>query len=160
MNNHILNTKTTLSALLATLTALWGWFGWLVITWALLMLGDWLIGSAAAAKRGEWSSAKLREGAWHKGGQIVIVSVSLVCDWLIGTMLANLPAVELPFTYSVLISALVLVWYILGELGSLVEHAVVLGAPVPSWLSKILAVGTAAIDAAGDKITEGVDDHD
>ena len=149
LDNMALGVKTGISAFLATLTALWGWFGWLVVAWASLMLADWLIGSAAAAKRGEWSSSKLREGAWHKGGQIVIVSVSLVCDWLIGTMLANLPAVDLPFTYSVLVSALVLVWYILVELGSLVEHAVVLGAPVPSWLSKILAVGTAAIDAAG-----------
>lgn len=44
------------------------------------------------------------------------------------------------------------VWYVIGELGSLAEHAVHMGADVPEWLPKILAVGKSAVDAAGDKI--------
>ena len=48
--------------------------------WVLLMLADWLIGSAAAAKEGRWSSAKMREGAWHKGGMILVVCIALVAD--------------------------------------------------------------------------------
>ena len=136
----------------AALTAFWGWFGWLVIIWVGLMLADWLVGSAVASKEGRWSSAKLREGAWHKGGMIVIVCVALVADWLIGTMLGNLPGVALPIEYTVLIGPLVIVWYIIGELGSLAEHAVNMGAKVPAWLPKILAAGKSAVDAAGDKI--------
>ena len=66
-NNILVNIKAWITAALAVLTAFWGWFGWLVVAWVFLMLADWLVGSAAAAKRGEWSSAKLREGAWHKG---------------------------------------------------------------------------------------------
>ena len=65
-NNILVNIKAWITAALAVLTAFWGWFGWLVVAWVFLMLADWLVGSAAAAKRGEWSSAKLREGAWHK----------------------------------------------------------------------------------------------
>ena len=34
-----------------------------------------------------------------------------------------------------------IVWYIIGELGSLAEHAVTFGAPVPSWLCNILEIG-------------------
>ncbi len=153
-NNFAMQIKICAAAVLGMLTALWGWFGWLVIVWAALMLADWLIGSAAAAKEGRWSSAKLREGAWHKGGMVVIVCVALVADWLIGTMLANLPAVELPFTYSVLLGPLVIVWYIIGELGSLAEHAITMGAPVPSWLPRVLEVGKGAVDKVGEELTD------
>lgn len=146
--------KAGIAAILATLTAFWGWFGWLVVAWVGLMLADWLIGSAAAMKKGEWSSAKLREGAWHKGGEVVIVVVALVADWLIALMITQIPAVHLPFTYSVLLGPLVIVWYIIGELGSLAEHAVTFGAPVPSWLVNILAAGKKAVESAGDKLAD------
>lgn len=70
----------------------------------------------------------------------------------IGMMMRNLPGIALPFTYTVLIGPLVIVWYVIGELGSLAEHAVHMGAPAPEWLPKILAAGKSAVDAAGDKI--------
>lgn len=148
----LLGIKAGISAVLAALTAVWGWFGWLVIAWVLLMLSDWLIGSAAAAKEGRWSSARMREGAWHKGGMILVVCIALVADWLIGTIIANIPGITLPFTYSVLLGPLVIVWYIIGELGSLAEHAVTFGAPVPAWLVSILEISRIAVDTAGEKI--------
>lgn len=153
MNETTVTTvKAAIAAAVATMTALWGWFGWLVIAWVLLMLADWLIGSAAAAKEGRWSSAKMREGAWHKGGMILVVCIALVADWLIGSILGHIPAISLPFTYSVLLAPLVIVWYIIGELGSLAEHAVTFGAPVPSWLKNILEISKNAVDAAGESI--------
>ena len=142
--------KKTVTGVLACLTALWGWFGWLTAAWASLMLANWLVGSAAAMKAGKWSSAKLREGAWHKGGMVIIVCVALSADWLIGSLLTHLPVVELPFTYSVLIGPMVMVWYILGELGSLAEHAVSMGAKVPGWLKRMLDISREAVDAAGE----------
>ena len=161
-NNLILNLKKTIAGALAVLTALWGWFGWLVVVWLGLMMADWLVGSVAAAHAGKWSSAKLREGAWHKGGMVIIVCVALVADWLIGSLLGHLPGVTLPFTYSVLLGPMVIVWYVIGELGSLAEHAVNLGAKVPGWLIRILDISRDAVDAAGDAIThenhnEGMD---
>ena len=152
-NNLIVNIKMGVASALAVLTALWGWFGWLVVVWVGLMLADWLVGSAAAVKAGKWSSAKLREGAWHKGGMVIIVCVALVADWLIGTLIAHIPGVVLPFEYSVLLGPLVIVWYILGELGSLAEHAVSMGAKVPSWLPRILDISKDAVDAAAETIT-------
>ena len=151
-NNIFTGLKAGITAVIAALTALWGWFGWLAVVWIALMLADWLVGSAAALQRGEWSSAKLRAGAWHKGGMIVIVCVALVADWLIGGMLENLPGVTLPFEYSVLLGPLVMVWYVFGELGSLAEHGVSMGAPVPKWLVRLLAAGKEAVNAAGDKL--------
>lgn len=150
----IMALKAAVTGVLGVLTGLWGWFGWLVFAWAALMLADWLIGSAAAARAGRWSSAKLREGAWHKGGMVVTVIVALVADWLIGALIAHLPGVVLPFAYTVLLGPLVIVWYILGELGSLAEHAVSMGAPVPPWLTRILDIGREAVDAAGEAISQ------
>lgn len=149
---HAVNIKKAAAGFFACLTALWGWLGWLVVVWVCLMLADWLVGSAAAVKEGRWSSARLREGAWHKCGMVIIVCVALVADWLIGSMLGYLPGVTLPFAYTVLIGPMVIVWYIIGELGSLAEHAVNMGAPVPGWLPRILAVGREAVDAAGDTL--------
>lgn len=153
MESNVPYIKLWLTGILGTLTALWGWFGWLVVIWAALMLADWLIGSAVAAKEGKWSSARMRAGAWHKGGMILIVCVALAADWLIGTLLHNIPVVELPFTYSVLLGPLVIVWYTIGELGSLAEHGVAMGAPVPGWLVKFLSMSKEAIDSAGEALT-------
>ena len=150
--NTILSFKLGVAGAISVLTALWGWFGWLVVAWIGLMFADWLVGSAAAAHAGKWSSAKLREGAWHKGGMVIIVCVSLVADWLIGSLLGHIPGVKLPFEYTVLIGPMVIVWYIIGELGSLAEHAVSMGAPHPKWLPKILDISKEAVDAAGEAI--------
>lgn len=150
MESNLSYIKLCLTGILGLLTAFWGWLGWLVVIWAALMLADWLIGSAVAAKDGKWSSAKMRAGAWHKGGMILIVCVALVADWLTGTLLGNLPLVKLPFTYSVLLGPLVIVWYVIGELGSLAEHATAMGAPVPGWLVRILDISKDAIDSAGE----------
>lgn len=152
-HSGLMHLKKTVAGVIALLTALWGWLGWLAVLWIALMAADWLVGSAAAAKRGEWSSARLRAGAWHKGGMVIVVAVSLTADWLIGTLMTHLPVVELPFRYTVLLGPMVMVWYIIGELGSLTEHAVSLGAPVPVWLVRVLDIGREAVDAAGGAIT-------
>ena len=157
--NMVLNVKIAITGALSVLTALWGWFGWLVVAWVLLMLADWLVGSAAAVHAGKWSSAKLREGAWHKGGMVIVVCVALMADWLIGSLISHIPGVTLPFTYSVLLGPMIIVWYIIGELGSLAEHAVNMGAKVPGWLPRILDISKEAVDAAGDALTHDTHDH-
>lgn len=149
--------KMALAAVIGALTGLWGWMGWLVIGWVLCMLADYITGSAAAAKQGEWSSAKAREGIWHKAGMIVVVIVAAGADLLISLVIANIPAVQLPFEFGGLVCPIVLVWYVVTELGSITENAVVMGAPVPGWLTKLLQVSKDAIDQAGSQITGGED---
>ena len=154
----ILSIKATITGVLALLTALWGWFGWLIVVWVVLMTLDWIVGSLLAVKNKTWKSTKLREGACHKVGMVLTFIISLVADWLIGLTLSHIPVVNLPFNYTVLISPLVVIWYIVGELGSLAEHAVSTGAPVPGWLLKILEAGRKAVDTAGEKVSCGVKD--
>ncbi len=148
--NNVNEFKAALAAAVAVLTALWGWFGWLVVLFVGCMAVDYLTGSAAAMRRGEWSSASARDGIWHKAGSIVVVLVAGATDLLIGTILAHIPGVTLPFEYTVLLCPLVVVWYTLTELGSIVENAVALGAPCPKWLEKILAAVKDSVDKAGD----------
>ena len=155
----VLGFKAAVAGILGLLTALWGWFGWLLVIWVFLMAVDWLAGSILACRRGQWFSAKLREGAWHKGGMVLTVLVALVADWLIRLTIDHLPLVKLPFDYTVLLAPLVVMWYIVGELGSLAEHAAATGAPVPGWLLHILAAGRKAVDAAGEKVSGSRDDQ-
>ena len=144
--------KAALAALGAALTALWGWFGWVVLAWIGLMLIDYITGSAAALRAGKWSSSTARDGIWHKLGSVVAVIVSAILDVVIGHLLANVPRMELPFTYSVLLCPLVVMWYILTEAGSIIENAGALGAPVPAWLAKMIAALESTVDEAGESI--------
>lgn len=150
--------KVAIAALTGALTALWGWLGWLVIGWILCMALDYLTGSLAAAKEGKWSSARAREGIWHKCGMIVVVLVAAGVDLLLETALEHLPGVELPFAFGGLVCPMVLVWYIITELGSIAENGVALGAPVPGWLVKLLEAGRSAVDGAGNAAFTGPGD--
>lgn len=152
MEKTINQIKAAAAAVMGLLTGLWGWFGWLVVGWIGAMVLDYVTGSMAAARAGEWSSAKARDGIWHKCGMIVVVLVAAGADLLLATVLANLPLVELPVQYTGLVCPVVLVWYIVTELGSMAENAAVMGAPVPRWLLKLLAMGKSAVDGAGDKL--------
>lgn len=153
MDKTINNVKTAVTALLGLLTGLWGWLGWLVVGWVACMALDYLTGSLAAAKEGDWSSARAREGIWHKCGMIVVVVVAAGADMLISLVLANLPVLALPIQYPGLVCPVVLVWYIVTELGSMAENAAAMGAPVPKWLLKLLAMSKSAVDDAGDKLS-------
>lgn len=141
--------KAAITALMAVLTALWGWFGWLVVVWVLLMAADYATGSAAALKAGAWSSREARDGLWHKAGCIAAVLAAGLLDLVAGQIIANLPGVDLPFSYTVFLCPLVLVWYILTEAGSIIENAGEMGAPIPAWLTKAIEALRAKVDEAG-----------
>ncbi|WP_297198961.1 phage holin family protein [uncultured Flavonifractor sp.] len=155
---HVNAFKAALAALCAALTALWGWFGWVVVAWIGCMLIDYATGSAAALRAGEWSSKSARDGIWHKLGSVVAVIVAAILDVVIGHLLANLPGVELPFAYTVLLCPLVVIWYILTEAGSIIENAGALGAPIPVWLSKMIAALENRVDQVGESVAKDQSD--
>ena len=130
--------KAGIVAILALLTSLWGWVGWAVFIWLGCIMLDYLSGSAAAKAAGEWSSQKAREGLWHKLGEIFAVLVAALCDIALNVVLRG-SGVALPIDIGPLVTPVVLLWYIITELGSIVENAGKLGAPVPAWLRKSLA---------------------
>lgn len=138
MHDTIVQWKLGMTAVLAGLTALWGWFGWLILLWLACLVFDYITGSLAAARKGEWSSAAAREGIWHKLGSIVAVMVAAAADLLLSVVMTSLPAA--PLSYNSFLCPLVVVWYTLTELGSITENAVRLGAPVPDFLKKALKI--------------------
>lgn len=146
--------KATIVAVFAGLSSLLGWFAWLTVLFVVSMTVDWITGSAAAAKAGEWESKKGREGLWHKIGCIVAVLVTAIFDIVIGIFVNNIPSVTLPFSHTVLLCPLVMIWYILTELGSIVENAGKMGAPVPPFLQKAISLFKGTVDTAGNKITD------
>ena len=158
MEDNVLAAKVILTGIIAAGSAVWGWFGWLVILWVICMGLDYLTGSLAAMKKGEWSSDKAREGLWHKGGMVLIVLVAVLTDLAISLILRS-GVVKFPFDYSILLTVLVISWYTLTELGSILENAVTLAPDkVPGWLRKLLRVAAETIDETGGKIAGGDDD--
>ena len=93
-----------------------------------------------------------REGIWHKCGMIAVVVVAAIADWIMVRIAHYIPiGIEWPG----LIMPLVLAWYILTELGSILENAVKMGANVPSWLVKILKASASLVEAAGEQTIGG-----
>lgn len=127
--------KAAITAVLAGMTAFWGWTGWLVVIWLAAMILDYATGSWAALADGSWDSAVARAGLWHKLGSIVAVLVALLLDVALSAII-NYGGLgfELPFTYKTAFLPLVAIWYIVTELGSIIENAARLGAPVPKFL--------------------------
>lgn len=127
--------KAALAAVIAFFTALWGWMGWAVIVWMACIVLDYATGSWAARSAGEWSSAVARAGLWHKLGEIVAVLVAALCDIALGVLIGE-AGINLGIDTSTFLTPIVLLWYIITELGSIIENAGKLGAPVPAWLKK------------------------
>lgn len=151
-NNIFLAVKAAIVGIFGAFGAAFGWLGWLVLAWFGCMVVDYISGSSAAMKAGQWSSAKARGGIWHKAGMIVVVIVAAVADKVLAIVLANIPG--LPIDYTVLLLPMVLVWYILTELGSILENAAAMGAPVPEFLVNILAAAKEKVEVATGEDTE------
>lgn len=127
--------KAALAAVIAFLTALWGWLGWAVLVWVFCFLLDYVSGTFAARKAGEWSSDIAREGVWHKLGEIFAVLVAALCDIALRVVVEG-SGLDLGIQLGAIITPVVLLWYILTELGSIAENAEKMGAPVPGWVKK------------------------
>ena len=150
----------TLKAIIVTafsvISAFLGGYGWRRMVWIVSMLIDWLTGSAAAWKNGEWCSRIAREGLFHKGGCIVVVCAGLLLDLLVWAAVSIVPNFNIE--YQMCLSAVIMVWYTVTELGSIVENAGKLGAPVPQFLIKGIKVLKCRISKIGDKAVGNEED--
>ena len=134
-----------LTALLPAAASILGYRGILAICWLCAMALDYVSGTLAAMKQGNWSSKLAREGLWHKAGMIFAVTVAGLSDVIMALVLKYLPEAEVHWPGLTL--PLVLSWYILTELGSILENAMALGAPVPRSLLRVLRAGKAALNS-------------
>lgn len=151
MNENLVTIKTAIVAACTALGAFLGWKGVMLIAWVAVMALDYITGTAAACKAGEWNSGAAREGLWHKGGMIAVVLVSAIADWIM-VLIANY--VPIGIQWPGIILPLVLAWYIITELGSILENAVKMGANVPEWLVKLLKASANIVETAGELATD------
>lgn len=122
--------KAAVSAAAAALTAFWGWTGWLAAAWFLAMLLDYATGSAARSARRHMEQPLRPRGTVAQGGQRSgRAGVGAAGLRTAGCCSAVCPG--LGAHYDVLLCPLVTAWYLLTELGSVVENAGALGAPLP-----------------------------
>ena len=147
MENKLLAWKTAIVTFFTALGAALGWKGIMLMVWVGVMLLDYISGTFAACKNGEWCSAKAREGLWHKAGMIIVILVAGIADIIMEIACTNL---NLGINYTGLVLPLVLAWYIITELGSILENAVKLGVKVPAWLTKMLKISLKAVDEIGE----------
>ena len=62
MKENLATWKTAIVAAATALSAFLGWKGILLAAWAAVMLLDYLSGTLAACREGQWSSAVARQG--------------------------------------------------------------------------------------------------
>jgi toxin secretion/phage lysis holin len=136
MNGNLI--KISVTATMGILGSFFGWSGWLLLLLVFCSAADWITGSAVGWKKGKWRSQVAREGIFRKIGMFLAVITAGVFDILVHLITVNLPLLELPFDYTTLLLPIVCIWYICTELGSLVENAGSLGAPIPEFLTKAI----------------------
>lgn len=155
MHEKMIAMKASIAALCAEVSLLLGWKGVMATVWVLAMALDYISGTAAACKAGQWSSTTARQGLWHKGGMILVVVVAAIADGIMAVIGNHL---TIGFHWPGLVLPLVLAWYILTESGSVLENAVKMGAAVPGWLVKLLKISLKAVDHAGETAAENKED--
>lgn len=95
-----------------------------------------------------WSSKKGAKGIIKKVGYICIIAVGMVVDFIIIKVAAE---IGFQINTKAFFGLLVAVWYLLNELLSIVENAGRMGAPIPEWLRKYIAVLKNKIDTSNEE---------
>ena len=152
MEQKLTAVKAAIVGVISAVCGFLGWKGIMALAWVAVMALDHISGTAAAMKAGQWSSARAREGLWHKCGMFFAVIAAAIADGMIRMACGRIPVLD--GIWPGLVLPLVLVWYILTELGSILENAVKLGAKVPQWLTKLLKAGLLAVEKSGDGAAE------
>lgn len=99
-----------------------------------------------------WNSKKGARGIIKKVGYLCVIAVAMVVDYVIinvaGTMGYDMPV-------AAVFGLMVTIWYLLNEMLSVIENAGRMGAPVPAWLAKYIAVLKHKVDQAGEQEEKG-----
>ena len=148
MSEKLAAFKAGIATVFTAIGSFLGWKGIMAVVWVALMAIDYITGSLVARSKGEWKSSIAREGLRHKGGMILVVTVAAIADFTLLLVFEHMPMLE--FSWPCLVLPLVLAWYIITELGSILETAIECGANVPAWLVKILNASLKAVDSAGE----------
>ena len=144
--------KIMLTGAVLAVVGLIGWQGVLVLAWVLLMCLDYASGWMAAKKTKTWKSETARDGIMHKGGMVLVVAAAGLADAVLWVAWEQIGLMNVEWPWLVL--ALTLVWYCLTEIGSILENAGKMGAPVPEWFAATLDAGLHIVDSKGEEVAD------
>lgn len=154
MNDNLVAAKTFIVACFGAMCTFLGWRILMLLVWVALMTLDYISGTIAARQNGTWKSEKARAGIGHKVGMIFVVIVSILADFVIMVVCQNVPHEVLSLSWPMAIFPMVTMWYIITEIGSIIENAIELGANVPAWLPKLLNATLHVVEHVGTTATE------
>lgn len=155
MKQLYLTIQAALTAILAWLSARLGILLPVMCLLLVAMIMDYITGMLASKRESldhpndpayGWSSKRGAEGIIKKVGYLCIIAVAMIVDYIILHVAAQ---IGLEISLKAFFGLLVAVWYILNELLSIIENAGRMGAAVPSWLAKYVAVLKDKIDSQG-----------
>lgn len=144
-----------ISVMAAWLFARLGVLLYVIIVLAAMMCIDYLSGMMASKYEAidhpddpnfGWSSKKGAKGILKKVGYICVIAVAIVVDYII-MQVAETAGIKTHI--KAFFGLIVTVWYLLNELLSIVENAGRMGAPVPDWLARYIAMLKNKIDTRG-----------
>lgn len=144
------------TALLAWLSARLGILLPVIAILAVMMVLDYITGMLASKQEAlehpenpdyGWSSKRGKQGIIKKVGYLCVIAAAMVVDYIILHVAAQ---TGIQVSLKAFFGLLVAVWYILNELLSIIENAGRMGANVPTWLSKYVAVLKNKIDSQGE----------
>lgn len=155
MKQAYITIQAAAAAIIAWLSARLGILLPVLCILAVAMVLDYITGMLASKREAiehpddptyGWSSKRGAEGIIKKFGYLCVIVVALIIDYIILHVAAQ---IGLQITLKAFFGLLVAVWYILNELLSIIENAGRMGAAVPSWLSRYVAVIKDKIDSQG-----------
>ena len=156
MEKYVIALQACLTAAGAWISAKLGILGPILIILTIMMVLDYVTGMLASKREAlehpddssyGWSSKKGAKGIIKKVGYLCIIAVAMVVDYIILHVAGSM---GVTVSTRALFAILVSVWYILNELLSIIENAGRMGAQVPDWLCKYIAVLKEAIDHKAD----------
>lgn len=106
-----------------------------LVVLGVVMLVDWGTGLAKAWYKAELCSRIGVKGIIKKVGYLVIVGVGMVLDYLLREALHS---VGVSVTVEYTVALIVIVWFIVNELISILENVAAIGAPVPAFILKLV----------------------
>ena len=163
MRTQVIAAQGVLSAILAWISAKLGILAPVLLALMIMMAVDYVTGMLAAKTEAilypddptkGWSSKKGAIGIMKKVGYMCVIAVAVVMDNIIIGAAAKI-GYEIPL--KAIFGFLVAIWYLLNELLSIIENAGRMGAPVPEWLTKYIAVLKKRIDDTGENDTSPKD---
>lgn len=157
-------TKTITAFAVGTTSAMATWmfnqFGvlfYVILLLAAMMIVDYITGMLASKCEAidhpddpayGWNSKKGAKGIIKKVGYLCVIAVAIVIDYIIKYVAAD---AGLELDIKAFFGLMVAVWYLLNELLSIIENSGRMGAQVPEWLLKYIAVLKNKIAAEGEE---------